>query len=270
MKTINYFLMLFTLLKSYNVYSQTSCTNTINIFPNGITTVNGVQVSYTSTGSVREAGFSPFLKLCQGGGSLSSGSSLQVGAQGSWSLVINFDRPINDVKVVLSGVDSTLGAENFVFNSNGGPVTISSENYCGMSIGGNQLIADPTGAGGGIFKIHTFIPYTQLVISGQGGSDGSALGICSTSISVLGVKDVVNGQNNSIDIFPNPTKGLTTISSQEKLKSYKVFTESGRLIHSAPLKGNKQELNLSSLEAGYYMLSVETEKQKVNKKIIKR
>ncbi|RNA62466.1 T9SS C-terminal target domain-containing protein [Chryseobacterium nematophagum] len=268
MKTINYFLMLFTLLKSYNVYSQTTCASTINIFPSGSTTVNGVQVSYMSTGSVENGGFSTFLKICQSGGSLSSGSSLKVGGQGSWSLVINFDKPINDVKVVLSAVDSTTGAENFVFNSNGGPVSISSENYCGIAIGGNQLIANPVG--GGIFKVHTIIPYTQLIISGQGGSDGSILGICSTSISVLGVKDVVNGQNSTIDIFPNPTKGITTISSQEKLKSYKVFTESGRLIHSAPLKGNKQEINLSSLETGSYMLSVETEKQKINKKIIKR
>ncbi|WP_228453912.1 T9SS type A sorting domain-containing protein [Chryseobacterium fistulae] len=39
--------------------------------------MNGVQVSYMSTGSVENGGFSPFLKICQSGGSLSSGSSLK-------------------------------------------------------------------------------------------------------------------------------------------------------------------------------------------------
>jgi hypothetical protein len=63
---------------------------------------------------------------------------------------------------------------------------------------------------------------------------------------------------------------MATITSKEALKSYKIFDQSGRLVISSSLKGNKQEINISSLKTGNYVVSVETQKQTVNKKLIKQ
>ncbi|WP_454045593.1 T9SS type A sorting domain-containing protein [Chryseobacterium sp. Marseille-Q8038] len=36
------------------------------------------------------------------------------------------------------------------------------------------------------------------------------------------------------------------------------------------LKGNKQEINLSSIQTGNYVITIETEKQTISKKLIKQ
>lgn len=90
------------------------------------------------------------------------------------------------------------------------------------------------------------------------------------SCAVLAVEDV-NVKNNAVGIYPNPAKSMITISSKENLKSYKIYDEAGRLINSASfLKGNKIEVNISSIQTGNYLITVETDKQTVNKKLIKQ
>lgn len=90
------------------------------------------------------------------------------------------------------------------------------------------------------------------------------------SCAVLGVDDAIV-KNNTVDIYPNPAKNRITISSKEGLKSYKIYDEAGRLVRSASsLKGNKIEVNLSSIQTGNYVVSIETEKQTINKKLIKQ
>jgi hypothetical protein len=90
------------------------------------------------------------------------------------------------------------------------------------------------------------------------------------SCAVLAVEDV-NSTNNSVNIYPNPAKNLITISSKEALKSFKIYDEAGRLIKSeSSLKGTKFDVNISSMQTGNYVVTVETEKQKVTKKLIKQ
>jgi hypothetical protein len=38
---------------------------------------------------------------------------------------------------------------------------------------------------------------------------------------------------------------------------------------ASSLKGNKQEVNISSIQTGNYIVTIETDKQTVNKKLIK-
>ncbi|RNA62841.1 T9SS C-terminal target domain-containing protein [Chryseobacterium nematophagum] len=60
------------------------------------------------------------------------------------------------------------------------------------------------------------------------------------------------------------------ISSKEILKSYKVFDKTGTLTLFSSLNGNETEIHLSLLKTGNYIISIETEKQTVNKKFIKQ
>ncbi len=89
------------------------------------------------------------------------------------------------------------------------------------------------------------------------------------SCAVLGVEEV-NVKNNAVSIYPNPAKNMIIISSKEALKAYKIYDEAGRLIISASsLKGNRQEVDLSAIQTGNYIITIDTEKQTVNKKLIK-
>lgn len=64
---------------------------------------------------------------------------------------------------------------------------------------------------------------------------------------------------------------MIVILSKDVLRSYTIYDEAGRLVMSASsLKGNKQEVNVSSIQTGNYIVTVETDKQTVNKKFIKQ
>ncbi|MDN5477528.1 MAG: M12 family metallo-peptidase [Chryseobacterium sp.] len=89
------------------------------------------------------------------------------------------------------------------------------------------------------------------------------------SCNVLGVNDVTKN-DNTITVYPNPAKNMIVISSKDVLRSYTIYDEAGRLVMSASsLKGNKQEVNVSSIQTGNYIVTVETDKQTVIKKFIK-
>lgn len=90
------------------------------------------------------------------------------------------------------------------------------------------------------------------------------------SCSVLAVEDV-NTKDNLVSIYPNPAKNMITVSSKEVLKSFKIFDEAGRLVkYGSSLKGSRIDINISSMKTGNYVVTVETEKQKVTKKLIKQ
>lgn len=90
------------------------------------------------------------------------------------------------------------------------------------------------------------------------------------SCAVLGIEDV-STKDNTVNIYPNPAKNMIVISAKENLRSYKMYDEAGRLVLSSDsLKGNKSEINISSIQTGNYIVSVETEKQTVIKKLIKQ
>lgn len=90
------------------------------------------------------------------------------------------------------------------------------------------------------------------------------------SCASLGVDDATKN-DHAISIYPNPAKNVVIISSEHSLKSYKIHDEAGRLIMSdSSLKGNKHEINVSSIQTGNYIVTIETSKEKVNKKMIKQ
>lgn len=267
MKKFSYFMILWAVLIGYTANAQT-CSATANIPANGTTTVSGVQITSSSSGSVNNTPIS--IGTCDGS-NISSGS-LVVGDPSPWSITLTFNKPVNDLVIVLWAAGGSGTTENFIFNSNGGVVSISSNNSCNSTINGNIIIGGGSGDfGEGTFKISAPNAFTTLTINGAGGSGGSLLGLCSSSFSTLSVNDV-NGKakSNTVDISPNPVKSMMTITSKENLKGYKVFDGLGELVmSSSSLKGSKHEVDISSIKTGSYIITVETENQKVNKKFIK-
>jgi hypothetical protein len=145
----------------------------------------------------------------------------------------------------------------YVYNgpSTASPLFTNGNNLSGSTVPGPFTSTDPSGA------------ITVRFIS-DGGVTGNGWNV-NFSCNVLAVEDV-NIKNNAINIYPNPAKNMITLSSKERLKGYKIYDESGRLVISdSSLKGNKQEVDLSSIQTGNYVITIETEKQTINKKLIK-
>lgn len=69
----------------------------------------------------------------------------------------------------------------------------------------------------------------------------------------LAVNDAANIKNNSLNIYPNPTKGEINIKTDKKIKSSTVFDLSGKVL----LQSNSEKVNISSFTKGTYLLKVE-------------
>lgn len=57
---------------------------------------------------------------------------------------------------------------------------------------------------------------------------------------------------NNISVYPNPTKGIVKIQSEETIESVDVYNISGHLVQNS----NQKELDISVLEAGVYFIKV--------------
>jgi hypothetical protein len=166
-----------------------TCTGATTKIPIGGTiTVNGVQV--TSSAASGDLEYYPYYAASCTGNNLGPGS-LWLGRSSSWSLTLTFSKPVNDLVFLLTGAGANGGSENenFIFNSNGGAVSIFSDNSCYSTIIGNTLLSgagapvDGDYAGGGVFRISAPSAYTTLTINGDGGWNGTVIAMCAASIT---------------------------------------------------------------------------------------
>ncbi|HJM15850.1 MAG TPA: T9SS type A sorting domain-containing protein, partial [Flavobacteriales bacterium] len=73
----------------------------------------------------------------------------------------------------------------------------------------------------------------------------------------------------NVEVFPNPSSGVITVSFDENFKYIEVYNILGSLIHSEKTNSlNEVELNLSHLSSGIYHLVLTSENLVLNQKII--
>lgn len=72
--------------------------------------------------------------------------------------------------------------------------------------------------------------------------------------------------SNSVSIYPNPAENLVRITSLYNVNHVSVFNLTGKKV----LSSTKTRLDVSILPSVLYMVSIETEKGIVTKKIIKQ
>jgi hypothetical protein len=130
------------------------------------------------------------------------------GPEYNFYYTMNFSQPVNNIKVIMSAMNGTPGftpIETFTFSSNGGNVSISSNNNCYSIINGNMIMANEGGVatpgGQGTFLISSPTPFTQLTVFGPGGLGGTLMGVdCSTIIPAPGI---------SPSLSPSPSRTPT-------------------------------------------------------------
>ena len=107
-------------------------------------------------------------------------------------------------------------------------------------------------------------------------SDSTSWGIALTHALFPQLCD--NAETNDIEefdhssvIYPNPTTGIVSIRLADNELSnaiVKVYDMNGKLVNLAPVMSNDQlTLDLSSLRSGLYLISIQTSKQTITKKI---
>jgi hypothetical protein len=112
------------------------------------------------------------------------------GPEYNFYYTMNFSQPVNNIKVIMSAMNGTPGftpIETFTFTSNGGNVSISSNNNCYSIINGNMITANEGGVatpgGQGTFLISAQTPFNELTVVGPGGLGGTIMGVdCSTIV----------------------------------------------------------------------------------------
>ncbi|TYB73842.1 M28 family peptidase [Bizionia gelidisalsuginis] len=102
------------------------------------------------------------------------------------------------------------------------------------------------------------------------GSLGAALEFA-VGISTLSTQEVLPSQKKNIKIYPNPSKGLVTVSSNFKsMTYYTVFISDilGKKVYEKALNKQTQTLDLSRLKKGVYILTFKNKTEVVSKKLI--
>ncbi len=82
----------------------------------------------------------------------------------------------------------------------------------------------------------------------------------------LDVKDI---SNNGLTIYPNPTKDIFSINTNNKIESIKVYDVFGKIILEKTVVNQKETIDLSSYNNGIYIIRVQADKNIITSKIVK-
>ncbi len=103
----------------------------------------------------------------------------------------------------------------------------------------------------------------SYVFSGHGGSKGMFPDVPFTT---LGLNDI---SLNGTVLYPNPSNGKFTIKSDGTLHKISIYTNTGNLVKSLLMEKNEsEELVISGLSSGIYLIQLENDTQKLWKKMI--
>ena len=81
--------------------------------------------------------------------------------------------------------------------------------------------------------------------------------------------DEIKLEDNSINLYPNPTSKEVNISSENIINSIEIFNSLGQKLYQTNVKAKGKTLDINSLSKGVYIIGVSTDKGYVRKKLIK-
>ena len=146
--------------------------------------------------------------------------------------IIRFDAASGDVEDVISMPQTSSYQDAFMSIAVDGYGNIISGGYFGGSLLNNHPAGPLNNIGGD----------SDFFIAQYG------TGNCSETASSEDFNKI------KLNIHPNPTSGLVNISYKHELSTYKVYDLQGKVLQSGRL--NQQQINLSQLQAGLYLLSL--------------
>ncbi|MCK4661301.1 MAG: T9SS type A sorting domain-containing protein [Bacteroidales bacterium] len=88
---------------------------------------------------------------------------------------------------------------------------------------------------------------------------------------INGVKEVYNRNNKEFNVYPNPSNGLVTFTSSfELINKIEILNVTGQIVHTVNIISENQQIDLSNLTKGLYLIKVRSDKYfKTEKLVIK-
>lgn len=165
-----------------------------------------------------------------------------------------------------------------VANTNAAPVNTANVTILLSKDGGltfpHTLVASTPNNGSYAFNVPGGLGTTSTARIMIKAIDNVFLNVNTTNFTInstLGISEAEKAESG-IKIYPNPSKGIFTIETEASNgMTYTVFAMDGKLVNAKKeLKGSKirEEVNLSYLPSGVYLIQVEKDGQKISKKLI--
>ena len=190
----------------------------------------------------------------------------------------NFNWP-NGSSNLCSGFYNVIITDiNGCINSNSAIVNEPNPLIINVSIDGNNIIAT------GGFTSYQWYNDNNIQINGATDSVFSPTGVGSYYVIVTDVNGCSNSSysieytissienySSSIIIFPNPTNGNITVTSEYGIKTVKLYNIMGNEIHLVNNETNKtteKKLDLSGFHKGVYFIKININNQIINQRII--
>ena len=86
---------------------------------------------------------------------------------------------------------------------------------------------------------------------------------------ILSVKEVYNSNNKEFYIYPNPSNGLVTFTSNFELNNkIEVLNSAGQIVKTVPITSKFQQIDLRNLSKGLYLIKASNDKLFKIKKLI--
>ena len=80
--------------------------------------------------------------------------------------------------------------------------------------------------------------------------------------------NIINNEKTSFFIYPNPNNGVFSIKTNTENAKIKIYDLMGKLLHTQKLNNNHENINLSNITKGLYIVELYTNHLKEVKKII--
>lgn len=174
--------------------------------------------------------------------------------------------------VVSSSVDSTEPATpstNITFSFNGAVDITSIITLVGQTntltytpTGGSNTVVTQTGFEGGIVNLN-WTGVTSFVVTGSNAQYVVGFDDLIVSSSTLSTN---NNTLERINIFPNPVTDFLNLGNVKNIKSVKVYNCLGRLVTET----KEDKIDFRNFNRGVYILQIHTDRQVINKRIIKK
>ena len=108
--------------------------------------------------------------------------------------------------------------------------------------------------------------YTVTSFDNQTATSASAY---ANAIQVVGIKDVA-ASNNSIKVFPNPAKDTFTIDCDNRQNlSFSLYTIFGQLLIDRQIHNSLNEIDISNLTKGVYIIKLTDASSTIQQKLVK-
>lgn len=178
--------------------------------------------------------------------------------QESWSKTFYPDNPNQKLKLTFTEFDLETGYD-FLTVRNGpatnSPVFPGANNMSGTTIRGPFESTHSTGAITLVFRSDQMLNEKGFVAN--------------FACTVLGVDDVSNSKD--VLLSPNPVKNQFTLKGISKIASVEVYDISGKLVKQFDADSlSKNSFDVSKLKTGNYVVKIKTDKETLNKKLIKK